>query len=1146
MERTIMSTQPVALVLSGGSIRGVAHIGMLQALNERKLLDDIDLVVGTSAGAIIGSMFALGYTPEDIWTLWNTDVWQHYGGHPDPSVVKDWAWGDVVSSLFRHDLTRFRGLIRGDMLQTELERYLQVRPPGTKLRPTGKPRELYLATTNFNTGRETLFRFTRHLGLREIQPALGRAALYTLHHDQDSAILPGGFPTLAQAVRASVSIPFVFVPVQLRVAYNDARGIDESLYVDGGVRDNYALGPAVKLGQRQRVFGMFLGQVDYPQHAPWAGMIDLAMRMIDLMGRTIFEADQDDAVIRKAAIRTLVPYFTSNISTFDVAQMDLIYRIGYGVTRGFLDEVAQLTPGQPLTWDAIFSAEGMQRMKPAGINPPDPRVPAAEKTNYYIYELPLTAEQLRALPLGSSTRAAVSSQPRDLSTSSWIDAAPAAPTPSVAKPIEPVSTSATPTPSVAKPIEPVSTSAAPVAPATPLTDGPENIHALLIGINTYLAPSVNNLNGCEHDTQAFAAFLRQRLRLRDDHMTMLLSTDADPHKQPTRDTIITAMIDLGERIKPDDRVIIFYAGHGSRTENPGKRSETIVPMDSRQENIYDIRDFELSVLLQGITSKTADLTVILDSCHSSGATRGREIVRMAEPDTRPQPAMDPRINRLQDTLKAMPAPARQLVPGADSVSASSTRKRSMLSTGEDGWGLNPENRYIVIAGCQAQETSAEQPLGANGEFRGLLSWHLLATLQSHQQGPNAHWEEIFLTVQQAVTTARPSQRPVIDGDQKRFVLGGAWTPRDPGFGVLQQDDQFSLEAGAVAGVTPGVLVGVYRSGLPEFPNDQATDQQQRLCTLEVTGASPLKAVAQLVTGTLPAQGAGPLRGRVVVPRPTDQLPVRLPTSELSSIVLQSPWLTASEKPIVDVQMNNNAYQLVRTADQRIIASIEQSAQAVAKVCLLLERYARYWSTMMRQYKKSERIPSNQALEVSLFNPNTDQEIQKNADGSYTVPLKSDFVIVIRNTKRWPLYAVCVNCTGSVQVEYLYPYSEEAPIAPQETRTVGEGWVSEKPSVSVMQLPKVRPFTAGLPEGVSQGTDRLRVFGTTRKPTDIRDLLELVPRLEKFAQALPEQLSSNYAPVAAGVESGSRNLEPPPEDQEDMWTVTDCVVHIKGS
>jgi len=812
------------------------------------------------------------------------------------------------------------------------------------------------------------------------------------------------------------------------------------------------------------------------------------------------------------------------------------------VTRGFLDEVAQLSPDQPLTWDAIFSAEGMQRMKPAGLNPPDPRVPAVEKTNYYIYELPLTYDQLRALPVSSSTREALSSQPRELITSSWADAAPAETQPAAA-----------PAPSAAQPIAPATTPAAPVQTATPLAESnggmesPDNVHALLIGINTYLAPSLNALRGCEQDIQAFDAFLRQRLRLRDDCMTVLLSTNTDPRKQPTRDNIITAMIDLGARIKSGDRVILYYAGHGSRIENQGQRSiETIVPMDSRLENIYDIRDFELSVLLQGITSKTDDVTVILDSCHSSGATRGEEkrptIERRAEPDKRPQPEMDSRINQLQATLNAIPAPARPLVPGADSASVKVAQNRSISSTGEDGWGLNPENRYIVIAGCQAQESSAEQPLGANGEYRGLLSWHLLATLQSRRQGPDALWDEIFPTVQRAVTTDRAGQRPVINGDRKRFVFGGAWTPRDPGFGVMQQGDQFSLDTGAVAGVTPGVLVGVYRSGLPEFPNDQATDQQQRLCTLEVTRASALKAIAQLVTGTLPAQDVGPLRGRVVVPRPTDRLPVRLPASELSSIVMRSPWLAAGDSPVVEVRVTNNAYQLVRTADQRIVASIEQSPEAATKVCLSLERYARYWSTMTRQ-NESERIPSNQALEVRLFNPNKDQELRKNEDGSYIVPLKSDFVIVIRNTSAWPLYAICVNFTDSIQVEYIYPYSEEAPIAPGEARAVGEGWLSDTPLRSVQQLPAVRPFVAGLPEGISQGTDRLRVFGTTGKPIDVRDLLELVPRLEKFAQALPGQVSSDYAPVTAGIDSGSRNLAPMYEEQEDMWTVTDCVVHI---
>jgi NTE family protein len=61
---TVFSQQRIGLVLSGGGATGLAHIGVLKALEERGI--PIDYITGTSAGALVGSMYASGYSPEEI------------------------------------------------------------------------------------------------------------------------------------------------------------------------------------------------------------------------------------------------------------------------------------------------------------------------------------------------------------------------------------------------------------------------------------------------------------------------------------------------------------------------------------------------------------------------------------------------------------------------------------------------------------------------------------------------------------------------------------------------------------------------------------------------------------------------------------------------------------------------------------------------------------------------------------------------------------------------------------------------------------------------------------------------------------------------------------------------------------------------
>ncbi|MBN2189030.1 MAG: patatin-like phospholipase family protein, partial [Chitinispirillaceae bacterium] len=68
-----------ALVLSGGGARGLSQIGVLKALEEARLRPD--LIVGTSMGAIIGSLYACGYSPDSIL-----------------SIVRAIEWNDVFSN----------------------------------------------------------------------------------------------------------------------------------------------------------------------------------------------------------------------------------------------------------------------------------------------------------------------------------------------------------------------------------------------------------------------------------------------------------------------------------------------------------------------------------------------------------------------------------------------------------------------------------------------------------------------------------------------------------------------------------------------------------------------------------------------------------------------------------------------------------------------------------------------------------------------------------------------------------------------------------------------------------------------------------------------------------------------------------------
>lgn len=66
--------QKVGLVLSGGGAKGCTHIGIIRALEENGI--PIDYIAGTSIGAVIGSLYSMGYTPDEMEALLSSDEFQ--------------------------------------------------------------------------------------------------------------------------------------------------------------------------------------------------------------------------------------------------------------------------------------------------------------------------------------------------------------------------------------------------------------------------------------------------------------------------------------------------------------------------------------------------------------------------------------------------------------------------------------------------------------------------------------------------------------------------------------------------------------------------------------------------------------------------------------------------------------------------------------------------------------------------------------------------------------------------------------------------------------------------------------------------------------------------------------------------------------
>ena len=89
-----LNAQSVGLVLSGGGAKGMAHIGLIRVLEENNI--PIDYIAGTSVGAIVGGLYAAGYSTDEMEELFKSDdfyfwstgkiqhEYQYYFKRPEP------------------------------------------------------------------------------------------------------------------------------------------------------------------------------------------------------------------------------------------------------------------------------------------------------------------------------------------------------------------------------------------------------------------------------------------------------------------------------------------------------------------------------------------------------------------------------------------------------------------------------------------------------------------------------------------------------------------------------------------------------------------------------------------------------------------------------------------------------------------------------------------------------------------------------------------------------------------------------------------------------------------------------------------------------------------------------------------------------
>lgn len=277
----------LGIALSGGGIRGIAHAGVLQALEDNGIKPDI--IGGTSCGSIIAAMYAVGYSPYHIFLLC-----KRYG-----KIIAKANATPIISGLQNSICKRklaFSGLNNGEKMEEIGDEMARRRGIG-KLNDVKMP--IVIPTVDLVSGKEYVF--TNNIPCKKSKQK---------EYINDINI--------GKAIRASSSFPAYFSPCKH----------GGCAFMDGGVLNNV---PAdeVKLQGADKVISVKFHSDEVTEDS---NLMDVAMKCIDIMGNKISEKSLNMSDY-------ILDVYTDKVGLLDYQKVEKCYEYGYNAVLENLKEI---------------------------------------------------------------------------------------------------------------------------------------------------------------------------------------------------------------------------------------------------------------------------------------------------------------------------------------------------------------------------------------------------------------------------------------------------------------------------------------------------------------------------------------------------------------------------------------------------------------------------------------------------------------------------------------------------------------------------------------------------------------------------------------------------------------------------------------
>ena len=288
----MLHAQKVGLVLSGGGAKGMTHIGIIRALEENNI--PIDFITGTSMGAIIGSLYAMGYSPDDMETLLRSEDFKRwYSGKVEPKYAYYLKKSIPTPKFFNIHFDFTDSLNVNPQLPTSMVNPIQMNLVFVEL--------FARATAACDGDFDRLF-----VPFRCIASDV---------YNKRQIVLGKG--DLGDAVRASMSFPAMFKPIE----------IDSILAYDGGIYNNFPVNVMKDDFHPDIIIG---STVSTNPGKPKEG---------DIMGQLENMIMQKTDYTLPDSLGILLTFKYDNVNLMDFNRFDELHDIGYKRTLEMMDSI---------------------------------------------------------------------------------------------------------------------------------------------------------------------------------------------------------------------------------------------------------------------------------------------------------------------------------------------------------------------------------------------------------------------------------------------------------------------------------------------------------------------------------------------------------------------------------------------------------------------------------------------------------------------------------------------------------------------------------------------------------------------------------------------------------------------------------------